>query len=144
MAAVAAHFGLGIPNALITDKHITGAALQQVSRVSDLIDELDLEVKEHYFALAALVGIAKHVGVHRTFPSAPLASVWEWMQGQGKYADMADSFRTHHVLAIAVPHLEPLAIVAFIPSLTSKLVRELIADFKAAHPVPGVWMGGVA
>ena len=103
---------------------------------------MELEAKDHYFALAALVGIAKHVGARRTFPSMPLAAVSEWMRGQDKYQDMADAFHTHHVLSIAVPNLEHLAVSTAIPGTKSIRVRELIADFKAAHPAPGVWMGG--
>ena len=136
IAAVAEHFALAIPRATITDKHITGAMLLQCTLVSTLLDELDVEVEGWYFAVAALVGVAKHVGARRTFPAAPLAAVAGWMQGHSKHADMADTFHKHNVLSIAVPLLEPLA-VSLALEIPSKRAKELIADLKKAHPAPG-------
>ena len=137
IAAVAEHFALAIPRATITDKHITGAMLLQCTLVSTLLDELDVEVEGWYFAVAALVGVAKHVGARRTFPAAPLAAVAGWMQGHSKHADMAETFHKHNVLSIAVPLLEPGCVVCVIHSITSRQVKDLIADFKAMHAAPG-------
>ena len=139
IAAVAEHFGLDVLCATITDKHITGAMLLQVSRVSDFLLELDVDVQSYYFAVAALVGVVKYVDARCTLPAVPLAAVAGWMRGQDRYADMADAFQEHGVLEIAVPLLEPALTALVVGSTTSRQVKDLIADFNTAHVVLG-WM----
>ena len=137
IAVVAEHYGLAIPRTSIIDKLMSGTMLLQVVRVSDLLLELDMSVEASYFAMAALVGVSKHTAKVGKFPPAPLASLSEWMRRQVAYSYMADSFRQHNVTEICVPLLEAAVVPTAVSCISSINARDLIAEFTAAHTVPG-------
>ena len=118
---------------LITFKQISGHKLHDATCVSLLVEELVLDPATQYFPLARLYSVFKYIEKHRRTPAANPAPASAWMSKQEKYAQHAALFDKHRIVDVMMEHIEPLA-SSFVLGLPLATVREMKADFLAAHP----------
>ena len=126
-------YGCNLGADLVADKIITAKMICDAKAVSELIEALDLDPEELYFPLLKLYSVVKHIQRHHTLPPVHATPLSTWVATQDKFKYLASDVDEFAVDEAMVEHMEA-AMAALVFELPTRVLRELKAEFIAAHP----------